>query len=205
MRYQAARPFPHAILDGLWPDDLLAEVVAEMPPPDAPGWRIYGGDMEDRKHEGGPHLWGPATVRLFGLLCSDDWLTFLTEMTGIEDLIPSAVGGGYHLIPEGGRLEVHTDFNEADGLYRRLNCLIYLNEGWTGQDGGALVLGAPDERVSIVPLLNRTVIFTTSDSSLHGHPDPVAAGKVRRSAAIYYFTAAPPADFSSPHSTVWGS
>jgi hypothetical protein len=34
-----AAPFPHAVFDGLFPEDVLDEVVAEFPPPDSPVWK----------------------------------------------------------------------------------------------------------------------------------------------------------------------
>jgi len=201
--YADAKPFPHQVIDDLFDPGELAAIVAEMPAARTPGWRIYEGHEESHKHEGGQHLWGPITRRFFARLANPDTLAWLSDLTGIDDLIFSAVGGGYHLIPEGGRLEMHTDFNEIDGLYRRLNLLVYLNADWTRDDGGCLELGAPESRITIVPTFNRTVIFTTSDWSLHGHPLPVAPGKTRRSLAAYYFTADPPPDFTCPHSTIW--
>ena len=45
------------------------------------------------------------------------------------------------------------------------------------------------EKVS--PIANRAVIFTTDETSFHGHPDPMRCpeGIARRSMALYYFSA----------------
>src|SRR5581483_11876979 len=37
-QYRAAQPFPHIVLDGLFPDALVAELAANFPEPDDRGW-----------------------------------------------------------------------------------------------------------------------------------------------------------------------
>lgn len=216
-------PFPHLVLDGVWSDELLTAIVAEFPDLDA-AWRSYGNENE-RKLEGGPDLWGPAIRTLFATLGSPRTLDRLELLTGIPDLSVEFVGGGYHLIPPGaGKLGIHTDFNRSPhtGLYRRLNCLVYLNRGWT-DEGGRLELWCdhgPDpariigsttpegiahalgkDRVVIAPEFNRTVIFETSDRSWHGHPH--TADRWRLSVAAYFFSPEPPPGYRGDHSTVW--
>lgn len=119
-------------------------------------------------------------------------------MTGIEGLIqdPYLFGGGIHSVGAGGFLKIHADFNwhHKLNLYRRLNLLLYLNSDWQETWGGALELWDVDMascRVSIPPLINRMVIFNTSDMSFHGHPDPLMCpeNRMRNSIALYYYTA----------------
>ena len=55
--------------------------------------------------------------------------------------------------------------------------LVYLNENWQPEGGGQLELwrSMDDGPVKeIVPLLNRTVVFSTPDAA-HGHPKPITA------------------------------
>ena len=44
---------------------------------------------------------------------------------------------------------------------------------------------------SVAPISNRCVIFNTDADSYHGHPDPLTTpdGVLRRSVALYYYTA----------------
>lgn len=44
---------------------------------------------------------------------------------------------------------------------------------------------------SVAPIWNRCVIFNTDADSYHGHPDPLTTpdGVLRRSIALYYYTA----------------
>ena len=80
----------------------------------------------------------------------------------------------------------------AAGLERRLNLIYFLNEGWKPEYGGELKLF--DESgltpvASFAPIANRCVIFETSETSFHGHPEPMKLprGVRRKSIALYYY------------------
>jgi hypothetical protein len=54
--------------------------------------------------------------------------------------------------------------------------------------------------------MNRCVIFSTTSTSYHGHPEPVACpeGNARKSLALYYYTAGrPEEERSARHSTLY--
>lgn len=191
-------PFPHVILDDWFDRDLLAAVAAEFPLVASPGWKHYENGNEG-KYEGGPLLWGLRTFDYFDQL--EARTEELGEMFDIDDLSMETVGGGYHLIPPGGRLAMHTDFNRSPstGLFRRLNVLTYLNDDWY-DEGGHLVLGECAE-VRLVPQMGRTVAFATSSTSWHGHPEP--ASRWRKSVAAYFFAPTPPPGYQTDQSTVW--
>ena len=102
-------------------------------------------------------------------------------LTGNRGLIPDPYfgGGGLHQIESGGFLKIHTDFNVHPKLKldRRVNMLVYLNHDWRDEWGGHLELwnaAMTERRQKIAPLFNRTVVFSTTDSSFHGHPHPLA-------------------------------
>lgn len=196
----SAEPFPHVILDDLWDDEHLSNVVREFPHPDDPRWRRYG-NANERKYEGPPEMWGEETRAFFAIL--EALAPSVGEAFGIPDLTMETVGGGYHLIPPGGRLEVHTDFNRSPttGRFRRINFLTYLNKRWD-DPGGYLALGRGDGRTLIAPEFNTSVLFETSDRSWHGHPVPTER-RWRLSVAAYYFSAEPPPGYTEDHSTVW--
>lgn len=197
-----ADPFPHAVADGFFARDALDAVVDEFPAPFDPRWVRFE-NARERKLQGGPEMWGPATHALFEAF--SELAPELGEAFGIGDLTMSVVGGGYHLIPPGGLLDVHTDFNRGpSGLYRRLNLLTYLNPGWQ-DEGGRLELW-PDgdgDPITLAPEFGRTVVFETSDRSWHGHPLP--ARRWRLSVAAYFFSPDPPPGYRADHSTVWRS
>lgn len=194
-------PFPHFVMDGFWDPDELNAVLAEFPAVNS-GWRQFANERE-RKFEGGPHMWGPRTRDFFENrlrpLCEP-----LGEAFGIPDLTMETVGGGYHLIPPGGLLAMHTDFTVSPDThrYRRLNFLTYLNEEWESHEGGDLQLWDSDGLVErVYPEFNRVVCFETSDHSWHGHPVPTT--RWRASIAAYFFSEIEPPGFTGDKDTQW--
>jgi len=184
----------------LFDPELLLACRLEMPAADDPRWRRYGNDNE-LKLEGPPAMWGPSTVDYFDRLAT--MAPMLSEHFGIDGLTMETIGGGFHLIPPGGYLGIHTDFSRspATGRYRRLNVLTYLNVEWGDDDGGELELWNDTECVqSIKPEFGTTVAFVTSSTSWHGHRNPTR--RWRASLAGYFFTETAPSDFRE-QSTVW--
>jgi hypothetical protein len=197
-----ADPFPHAVVDGLWNDDLLEAARREFPEPDSMSWKTYA-DPEERgkKAIDDPGWWGPAVTEFFRH--ANGLAQALTAMTGIADLTSDPLGGGMHETGEGGRLGMHVDFNyHPDGRVRRLNLLTYLNHTWHCDWGGCLYLGA-DRGVAVEPRWNRTVLFECGNASWHGHPDPVTDGHLRRSLATYYYTPPGSVDLGEAHTTIY--
>jgi 2OG-Fe(II) oxygenase superfamily len=213
-RYAAAEPFPHIVLDGLFDDEVLDAVLCAFPGPEAMKWRSFDSPMEKKlgfHHE--TSTIAPIVRAFLDDMNSFEMLLWLEALTGIEGLIPDPYfgGGGLHQIEPGGFLKVHADFNVHPKLKldRRLNMLVYLNRDWRNEYGGHLELWDRDKtacRAKILPLFNRTVIFSTTDTSFHGHPHPLAspAGTSRKSVSLYYYTAGrPETERSAPHDTLF--
>lgn len=141
------------------------------------------------------------------------FLKFLEELTGITNLIsdPSFRGGGLHNIYRGGKLGIHADFNKHEryGLDRRLNLLLYLNKEWREEYGGHIELWNREMKQcvrSYLPKFNRVVIFTTTETSFHGHPKPLSCPEYmsRKSLALYYYTNGRPEEVQGDnHSTIF--
>ncbi len=79
-----------------------------------------------------------------------------------------------------------------------MNVLIYLNKNWEESYGGHFQLWDKEMKeckAKILPLFNRLAMFTTTDFSYHGHPDPLTCppDRSRRSLALYYYTNGRPA------------
>ena len=90
---------------------------------------------------------------------------------------------------------MHVDFHKHKqmNLDRRLNILVYLNEDWKEEYGGNFELWERDMSkcaTKILPVFNRLAMFSTTDYSWHGHPDPLTCppDRSRRSLALYYYT-----------------
>ncbi|MFY9805036.1 MAG: 2OG-Fe(II) oxygenase [Candidatus Acidiferrales bacterium] len=197
--YRTAKPFPHLIIDNMFPSSQLEGLLAEMRPLTADHWV-----QEDNAHLKKLNL--RSAVDLGGngfqhasFLHSAGFLYLLSELTGIWELLPDPYlqGAGYHIIPPGGKFDVHVDRNTAyeTGLKRRLTLITYLNKSWEHDYGGQLELWNSDGTrcdVVVEPAFNRTIIFEIADKNYHGVPNPVAApnGRSRNSFAVYYHTTA---------------
>ncbi len=213
-RYISADPFPHIVVDGLFDDADLDAVLREFPSPDAMHWTRFDNPLEKKLGYFYASSTISKTVRDFlEAMNGFEMLLWLEALTGIEGLIPDPYfgGGGLHQIEPGGFLKVHADFNVHPKLKldRRLNMLIYLNKEWREEYGGQLELWDRDGktcRKKILPTFNRTVVFSTTDTSFHGHPHPLKSppGITRKSVSLYYYTAGRPADERSvAHDTLF--
>ncbi len=214
--YITARPFPHVVIDGLFEDDAVQAVLDEFPAPGATDWARFDNPRERKlgfHHE--RTAISPKIRAFLEEMNSFEMLLFLEKLTGIDGLIPDPYfgGGGLHQIERGGFLGVHVDFNVHPKLHvhRRLNLLLYLNRGWREEYGGHLELWNADATICekrILPLFNRTVTFSTTDTSFHGHPHPLTCpeGWTRKSVSLYYYTCdRPDAERSSSHDTIFVS
>jgi hypothetical protein len=213
-RYRSADPFPHIVLDGLFEDAVLDRVLAEFPKPEEMRWMRFDSPTEKKLGFYHEHSTLAPAVRAFlDALNGFEMLLWLEALTAIEGLIPDPYfgGGGLHQIESGGFLKIHADFNVHPKLKldRRANLLIYLNRDWREEWGGELELwnaSMTERRAKIAPRFNRTVVFSTTDTSFHGHPHPLRTpeGVTRKSVSLYYYTAGRPAEErSAPHDTIF--
>jgi len=217
--FQSAQPFRHLVMDDFLVPEFCRELMAEFPGFDRGQSRNELGEQGRKAvNTDLPHL-GPSYARMDALLRSRDFLNFMGQITGIPHLLYDRkyVGGGTHENLDGQDLDAHVDFNyhPVTHLHRRLNLIVFLNPEWHGEWGGSLELHVnpwlpeQEDRVKkIVPILNRAVVFETSEISWHGFKriqlPPDKKHLSRRSIAVYYYTRRRPADEVAPdHSTVY--
>ena len=197
--YCFAEPFPHVVIDNFLPEDLVAQLVEHFPTEKLKSDVVFDyGYAGHHKRQILPADCDDFCRRAFDFFNSQPFLEFLEGLSTIEGLLPDPyfAGGGFHEIGTGGKLGIHADFriNNKLHLSRRMNVIVYLNEGWREEYNGSLELWSRDmkNRVkSVTPVWNRCVIFNTDADSYHGHPDPLTTpeGVLRRSVALYYYTA----------------
>lgn len=194
--YKSAGPFPHICLDDFIPCEILKEISKSFPKDD--DGLSFSRSQEMLKTQFHPEKIDNNISRNFIYsLNSEPFISFLSELTGINGIIPDPyfVGGGIHETKRGGCLGIHADFNNHKimNVRRRLNLLIYLNENWQSDFGGDLELWSKDMKKcekKISPIIGRCVIFNTDLDSMHGHPDPLNCPEEnsRKSIALYYYT-----------------
>lgn len=195
--YVRAAPFPHVVIDDFLPEDAARAVLDEFPGPEQIDWIAYDSGAERKLATKNESQMGDWTRFLLYQFNSAVFIDFLEKLTGVRGLLPDPHfwGGGLHQIARGGFLKIHADFTRHPvlPLDRRINLLLYLNDGWREEYGGQLELWDREMtrcEVCILPAFNRCVIFSTTAFSFHGHPDPVLCpeGQTRKSLALYYFS-----------------
>jgi len=199
--YCSNQPYPHIVIDNFLPIEIAKRILENFPSKNETtkpeNSHNYPG-IQENKRQVHPNSANEYSRNLFSFFNSASFLMFLEGLTSIRGLISDShfIGGGFHEISRGGKLGIHADFriNEKLHLARRLNVLIYLNEGWDGSWGGNLEIWDKEmkHRVHTVsPLFNRCVVFNTDATSYHGHPDPLNCPEevTRKSIALYYYTA----------------
>ena len=198
-RFINANPFPFIIIDDFFSKEFLNEVLNQFPNLTEQKKTTNYDNKNEVKFANNQYKNFPNNIKkLFDFLNSDFFLNFLQRITSIQEkLIPDFElnGGGLHEIKKGGLLKIHSDFNKHPSLDldRRLNVLIYLNKDWKEEYGGHLEFWDKEMtscREKVLPIFNKMVIFSTTDNSNHGHPDPLNCpnNMSRKSIATYYYT-----------------
>ena len=195
--YTGGDPFPNIYFDDFFNEEMLNKVLDEFPDMSKKPDLKFDTPNEKKLASKGEARFGETTKQFMHFLNSEPFLNFLTELTGIEKLIPDPYfeGAGCHQIQPGGLLKVHADFNKNRflGLDRRLNVLVYLNKDWEESYGGHFELWDKEMKEGvkkILPVFNRMAMFSTTSNSYHGHPNPLTCppDRSRKSIALYYYT-----------------
>jgi Rps23 Pro-64 3,4-dihydroxylase Tpa1-like proline 4-hydroxylase len=196
--YSTAQPFPHIVIDDFFKENILEEILDEFPDNMKKNGEDYNNKAEKKLTINDISKLPKVTVEFINFLNSSIFIEYLQKLTGIKETLipdPYLIGGGLHELRNEGFLNIHSDFNRHPKmkLDRRLNILVYLNKDWKEKFGGELQLWDKEMKEckqNIIPIFNRMVIFSTTDTSYHGnpikvnHPNSIS----RKSIAMYYYT-----------------
>lgn len=219
-KFQTAHPFRHLVIDDFFTEEFLADLINEFPTPRPDEMFNEYGDPSAKHVVTNVREIGASYKKLDEQISSSSFSDFMSSITEIDSLIydPSYYGGGTHNNLRGQGMDPHVDFNYLElpnlgKVHRRINAIVYLNQQWDHEWGGSLDLHenpydpANDKIISILPILNRMVIFETNEFSWHGF-QPVSPclpeGVSRKSFAIYMYTRDRPANEVFPeHGTFY--
>ena len=197
--YINANPFPNIVIDDFFNEEFLNDVLNEFPNLSKKQNSDSYVNQNEIKFANNLYSDFSKNIKLlFDFLNSNYFVGFLQKITNINEKLiidEKLNGGGLHEIKKGGLLKIHSDFNRHPilNLDRRLNVLVYLNKDWNEDYGGHLQLWDKEMQKcekKILPIFNRMVIFSTTDYSNHGHPDPLNCPdkRSRKSVATYYYS-----------------
>lgn len=197
-QYSENQPYPHVFLDEFLDPQIAHAIAAEFPAPTTDAWVQYKHHNENKLGLNKRALFPPLLGEVVDELNSAEFVAWLSELTGIPGLVPdhSLEGGGLHQSSRGGFLNVHTDFtmhHYHKHWRRRVNLILYLNEGWREEWGGSIELWDRQMKscgAKHPPIFNHALIFNTDEGSFHGFPEPLACpdNVSRKSVALYYYT-----------------
>ena len=197
--YRSNEPYPHIVIDNFLDEKKLDSVTKKIDQIEIFENNKRFDPNQKRKLKSDSELEMPdEVIDIIRYFNSQTFLNSLQSLTGIKEKLlsdPYLWGGGIHRIKRGGFLKIHSDtnFHPDFNLDRRLNLLLYLNKNWNKEYGGELELWDKQMKKcvkKIAPLFNRAVIFSTDDTSYHGHPDPLDCPEnvARQSLALYYYS-----------------
>jgi Rps23 Pro-64 3,4-dihydroxylase Tpa1-like proline 4-hydroxylase len=202
-QFRRNRPFPHLHFRQFLEPEIARCAADEFPGLETDAWTRYKHRNENKVGLAKRSLFPLLLGEVVDELNSDEFVAWLSQLTGIPDLLADASleGGGLHQSGPGGFLNIHTDFNTHHyhkHWRRRVNLILYLNRNWQEDWGGAIELWDRSVQncvVKIPPLFNDALIFRTDDISYHGFPEPLRCppGESRKSVALYYYTLEPKA------------
>lgn len=133
--------------------------------------------------------------RLFIYIHSDEFVSFIQKITGLENLKVDEKrwGGGLHKTKHGGYLSIHKDFNVLPDSYlntkqllRCINVIGYLTDEDQEFNNGSLEFWKDGKITKLLNQFNSWVIFDTRNN-FHGQPFPFKGKKPRMSIASYYY------------------
>jgi Rps23 Pro-64 3,4-dihydroxylase Tpa1-like proline 4-hydroxylase len=216
-RFAARDPFRHVVIDQFFEPAFAKRLLEQFPTFERGNARNEAGELGGKSTVERIRELGASYSVLDDLVQSEEFLTLISQITGIEDLLydPYYFGGGTHESREGQDLDAHVDFNRhpIEGWHRRLNLIVYLNHEWDDTWGGSLELHtnplAQDNQIRLLtPLFNRCVIFETTEWSWHGFSRISLPSDrrdlTRRSIALYFYTRERPAEeLADTHSTIY--
>lgn len=194
-------PFPHAIIDNFFDNDVALQLAKEFPTPGSPAFSaIYNNPIEVKQAGNHWDKFPPLTYKAFYYLSSPEFIAILKEKLQADHNIYADYGlhgGGYHTHPTGGKLNVHLDYSIHPklGLQRKYNIIVYINPNYQTGWGGELGLwNSEDSKPTtlaqmVEPVFNRAILFETT-TGWHGLevPNRFPEGECRNSLAIYYLT-----------------
>ena len=201
-------PFFHLVIDNFFDTETALKLSQEFFSYDDPRWFHYNNPIEKKKTINHWNYFPATTYKEFARLCSEQYISHIETITGIQGLLPDIGlhGGGWHIHGTGDKLNIHKDYSIHPKLHllRKLNLIVYLTPDWQAEWGGALELWSHNTEIDrplaccakIDCLFNRAVLFDTTQNSWHGLPDAIKCpvGITRRSMAVYYLTNAESTD-----------
>ena len=179
-------PFPFLILDNFLKNDFFTRLSESLISKKLSLNKVFNSSVEKKKISLNTDL--PYLVKmLVEELSSEDWLSFVKNLTDIEDIFPADMDNtklaNYHTMTGGGYLGPHVDHAHDPKTKHPhvLNVIVYLSAEWNEDFKGATLFYDENGKNVLNKALykpNRAVVFLHTPYTFHGVekiPDSVNA------------------------------
>ena len=188
-------PFDYIIINNFIESDYYNKLQDVLPQKPTNDWWKYENPIEVKYALDKFELMDPAIHNIFYALSHVKIIDKFKSLFNIPNLEfdPYCHGGGLHIHPRYGRLNMHLDYEKhpITNKQRRLNVILYLNDDWNKEWNGDTQLWNKDMTECVVksyPKANTAIIFVTTEYSWHGLPEIITCPEnvYRRTLAYYY-------------------
>lgn len=193
-----ADPFPNIHFRNFFNEDILQDILEESKGLEKTNVYTFKSPNEVKIATKGETFLGEKTKEFIHFLNSEPFLEFLQIITQFEEkLIPDPYleNAGLHEIKKGGFVKIHADKNKHSTtlLDRRVQLVLFLNKDWKESYGSHYELW--DDKMKhcmkrVLPEFNTLLLFTTTDYSYHGSPDPLDCpdSVSNKSISLFYYS-----------------
>jgi len=196
--FKNAEPFEHIIISNFLSNEYAEEIFANFPTDiTSDNWHEYNNPIEKKFTNDNIKSIPICIKKYFNLLSCKEIIEKINLLSGIQNLEhdPYLHGAGLHIHSNGGKLDMHLDYEKHPHLdkERRLNIILYMSKDWKEEWNGETQLWNKDLSKCVVKsniIFNTAVIFKTNDISWHGLPEEIICpeGVFRKTIAYYYIS-----------------
>lgn len=179
--YTIKPPYPYHWRDGFLEPGFALSLQNEILNIPNDQWDRYNNPFEQKYTLRDKYGFTPLLKLLFERLENPGFVQELSEIVGYELVLDETRNfWGVHMYESGDKLDIHVDagIHPVNGLKKQVTLGIYLSYEWREEYGCCLEIWKGDkcnltEKVdTIAPMFNRMVLFTCSDNTWHGNPEP---------------------------------
>ena len=195
-KFSNADPFEHIIIPNFLNNDYAEKIFNEYPTDiESENWYKYDNPIEKKFANDQISTMPRCIKKLFNLLSCKEIIEKINILSGIKNLEydPYLHGAGLHIHSNGGKLDMHLDYEKHPYLdkERKLNIILYMSKDWKEEWNGETQLWDNNLSKCIVKspvIFNTAIIFKTNETSWHGLPDEIKCpeGVLRKTLAYYY-------------------
>ena len=188
--------FDHLVIDEFFNAEHANAFYSDVQKFSADELWVYENSFEKQRVMNKWDQFGPAIYKSFFELCGHDLEAVFSTLFNVNVRADVGLhGGGVVMYPNGGKLNVHLDYETHPKLHsvRNLNLLVYMNPEWECEWGGGLNLytgaegGKIEKAQSIGCQFNRAVIFNTDQNSWHGLPERIVCPNDQARTALNFY------------------